>query len=810
MKLKNKLLLAASIVNYSVAFIYALLTASFYSMSDNLYCMFLAFMLLSLWSGLGLDYIRHNLDHFGEKKITIIHYVFSGLSLVTVAGTVLSVLALFLGNSGEPIENSEFKPRENKPNKVWWKRSNFILACASFLGILVSSFVAFSFETSGYTVEVSDFTLTKAMTEEYNAGERNRLNGHNYVIEDDMLHFGVTQYVPKAASEENPYPVVFVMPGFTRTRATMAQYAIELSRRGSVVFTLDPGSQGATTAAGYSEDGEMISSTVGCNGLNYLVQYVYNNLEEFNYIDRGRFGAVGHSAGGGNVCQLAENFAGENYEESIIKSLYISGYIKLSAANRFKNLHSNVAMSYAYYDEGAFRYQSSTDSFEIVALMFINDVNGKDKNSYYNFEIDKVYGSYETHDYRIIHREDINHCFEMYDTLSIANTINFFKDSLNFDTNIADTSMIWMGKEASNGISMVCGFILVYSLASLIVTHVPFMKSLKKEGTHRVALENVARVAYGGKEAAIDPDFINEKITSRPQVEPKSKRKSIYDKVMFWTLLVIGAIVACLDFIPCARLSMDWMSDAAANTYTFFFPARMVNAVVLWAVFNGLFGMVLYTVPTLIENLVYFIRGKVTNTEVKLDWKKFKLLAVKPLDLAKSILLAVALFLVYFGMIHLVNLLMHQDFRFMLISGAPIQPRFFVAWLIYLLPFLVFYLSNSIRVNLSIAFEGWSETKTTIVAALANSLGLVFILIVNYVCYFLTGTVFYGYFSPTDSSEMWLFVNMVFALIPMMFLLPIVNRITYKLSGNVYFGALLNCMIFIMMTLGASVAYIPM
>ena len=214
----------------------------------------------------------------------------------------------------------------------------------------------------------------------------------------------------------------------------------------------------------------------------------------------------------------------------------------------------------------------------------------------------------------------------------------------------------------------------------------------------------------------------------------------------------------------------------------------------------------LYTVPTLIENLVYYLLGK----KEEIDWKKFTLLKVKPLDLLKSLGLAVVLFFVYFGMVQLVNVTMHQDFRFMLISASPLQPRFIVTWLIYLLPFLVFYLSNSIRVNLSIAYEGWSETKTTIVAAFANSLGLVFILVVNYVCYFLTGTVFYGFFSPTDSSEMWLFVNMVFGLIPMMFLLPIVNRIAYKLSGNVYFGAVLNCMIFIMMTLGASVAYIPM
>ena len=275
MKLKNRLLLSASIVNYCVAFVYALLTACFYSMSDSLYWLFLALGLLSLWSGLGLDYIRQRLDLLDQKKCKIIFYVFIGMSLVTVVGTVLAVLALLL-KSDAPIEEKVKEPKE-RPQKKWYKKTNFILACSSFLGIFLFSFSAHCFETSGFKVEVKDFTLTKAMTEEYNAGDLNKLNGKNYVIEDDMLSYGVTQYVPRAASETNPYPVVFVMPGFTRTKATMAQYAIELSRRGAVVFTLDPGCQGATTASGYKDDGTMISSTVGCNGLNYLVQYVYNN-----------------------------------------------------------------------------------------------------------------------------------------------------------------------------------------------------------------------------------------------------------------------------------------------------------------------------------------------------------------------------------------------------------------------------------------------------------------------------------------------------------------------------------------------------
>ena len=41
-------------------------------------------------------------------------------------------------------------------------------------------------------------------------------------------------------------------------------------------------------------------------------------------------------------------------------------------------------------------------------------------------------------------------------------------------------------------------------------------------------------------------------------------------------------------------------------------------------------------------------------------------------------------------------------------------------------------------------------------------------------------------------------------------ILPIFNRIVYKRTGNVYAGALLWCMIFIMMSLSASISFVPM
>ena len=807
MQTRKKLIKASTIVGYVIATLYLLLTACLFSVGNLWYWCTLILGAISLYNSLYSSYLRGKLDDEPlEGKLKIKFLINTIVSIVSLPSFILNIIAYFYNKEDKYliVKNEEYKEfkKEKTPQK-WYKKSNFIVSCIGLGAILIGSFAAQIGETSGYSVSVRDFTLTKEMTDTYNAGDENALNGHNYVISDPVLSYAVTEYRPNTATSENPLPVVIVMPGFTRTKATMSQYAIELSKRNAVVYTIDPGAQGGTTYAGYETnpetgESEMISATTDANGLNYLVQYIYNNTEEFTYIDRNRFGAVGHSAGGGNVCQLAQNFSGETYEDSIIKAVYISGYIKNSAANRFEDLRCNAALSYAYYDEGAFRYQGPTSAFEIIARRFINEVNGEDLG-HEKCIIDYEYGSMEEGNYRVVHQEKINHCFEMYDPLSISNTINFFRRSLDLDTNLADSSQTWFVKEGFNGVALVGSFIFIFALMAFLVDILPFFKSFRENAQKAKNYEDRIKVKYGYASEII--------LENREEAGViKVEKKHLLDKISFWSILVLTAIIACLDFIPLARLTMDWFPDAASNTYTWYFPARMMNAVMLWAVFNGLIGLVLIFGVKLCENL-YF---KITKQEERINWYRFKSMKINWKDLLISIGFALFLFLLFYALVEIVNLIFHQDFRFMLISASPLEPRFIVTWLIYLVPFFVFYISNSIRVNLSMANEGWSEWKVMLLGGIGNSIGLVGILIVNYVVYFTTGTVFYGYYSPTDSSEMWLFVNMVFGLIPMMFILPILNRFCFKKTGNVYFGAMLTCMIFIMMSLSASVSYIPM
>lgn len=800
MNTKAKLLKAAAICSYVFTALWFVVAACFFALSNNLYWMFAVFALITLYDGFVIMSIRDNMNsaEFNEKQnITLL--VCGILCVLSPVSLVLCEIA-YLGKFEDKIVSDKIatatkaETTTETTKKAFFRKPSFIVMCCALVAIFLFSFAAMCFETSGFSVSVSDFTLTREMTLSYNEG---KIHGKQYVIGEEtdvdgnvnIGSYAVTMYVPNTATEENPAPVVFVLPGFTRTKATMAQYCIELSRRGAVVFTLDPGAQGSTTA----------SSTAGANGVEYLVQYVYNNSDDFKFCDKNRFGAIGHSAGGGNVITLASDMAGDSYQNSIIKAVYNSGYIKISAANKFAKLNCNAAMSYAYYDEGAFRYQTDTTAVEVISKRFINEVAGS-AEKYDTVEWDKDYGDMTNGTYRVVHRELINHCFEMYDALSIANTIDFFNRSLAMGSGLSNDSQIWFGKEFFNGLSLAAAFTFILALCGVLM-NTPFFATLKNGGKAKAA------EGAGSEVAAVQTEV-------QPLVTPVSN--SIAHKVILWSTMILTAIIACLDYIPLANLSIEvFPVSNLASVFTYVFPARMINAILLWALINGAIGLVIFFATTALENLYEYIVFKAKGTTPHYDWSKFEAIKIRGngrknvlFNVLKTLLLPVIFFGSFYFLVQLTYWCFHQDFRFMLVSAAPLNARMFVTMLEYAPIIFVFYISNSIRVNCSIGREGWKEWKVMLVGALANSLGLAFILLINYVCYFVTGTPFYGYWG--NNNEVWLFVNMVFGLVVMMFLLPIFNRIFYKQTGNVWVGAITCCLIFIMMTISASVSYIPL
>ena len=65
-------------------------------------------------------------------------------------------------------------------------------------------------------------------------------------------------------------------------------------------------------------------------------------------------------------------------------------------------------------------------------------------------------------------------------------------------------------------------------------------------------------------------------------------------KNLFWISIVLSTLIACISFIPLSELSKSLFVDASNRIQTWFFPQRMNNAVMLWAILNGIVGLLLF------------------------------------------------------------------------------------------------------------------------------------------------------------------------------------------------------------------------
>jgi len=286
--------------------------------------------------------------------------------------------------------------------------------------------------------------------------------------------------------------------------------------------------------------------------------------------------------------------------------------------------------------------------------------------------------------------------------------------------------------------------------------------------------------------ALLQISFFKGIIKPIPAPLPKQSKQG---KLVFWSVFVISASIACLSFIPMVDIAKVLFVDASNREMTWFFPQRMNNSVMLWAAFNGTIGIAIFLL-----SYHFFGRRHGSKTE---SWG----LKVSKKELVKTLALGILVFTLFYLFLFLNYFLFHVDYRFWFMGVRIFQPEMLIILMMYFPLFFVFFFSNSLRVNGAMRFEGQQEWISRLIGGFANSLGLILIIIIQYVTYALSGTVFW--------TTNWLSVNLLFGIVPMMFILPYFNRIFFRMTGRVYLGPLITCLIFIMILSTNTVIYLP-
>lgn len=567
-------------------------------------------------------------------------------------------------------------------------------------------------------------------------------------------HLVFDLYKPNLATKENKLPFIVVVPGFQRSKEALSNIAIELSRRGMVIALIDPYAQGLSSSSRSKR-----SATTEGYGMFYLVEQAHSG-NFLNYIDTSKIASTGHSMGGNAAIRGANYFGKEaikNNEPSKLHSVFVSGYVLTLQDKVLKDIRSNVGVSYALYDEGAFRnelsgWDASNMKIAPESLRVINWGINKGKKNLKEVELGRYYGSLADSNLRVIHNEELIHPFQPYNNIATANQIEYFEEVFNLNSSMSSSNQIWQWKELMTLISMITAMVMLIPLSRFLLSLKIFKSLVKKI----------------------------------PDALPKQTRNS---KVVFWLIFFLGASIACFSYIPMVDAAKSIFQAAASREMTWFYPQRMNNSVMLWASFNGLVGLLLFTLSYQLFGKKHGVSSSSWGLEANTNY------------IIKTLALSILVFSIYYIFLFLIYSIFHVDYRFWFMGVRIFQPEMLLVLAMYAPLFFIFFFSNSLRVNGAMRIEGQQEWKSMLIAGIANSLGLFLIIFIQYVTFARTGTVFW--------TTNWLSVNLLFAIVPMMFILPYFNRYFFYMTGRVYLGPMVTTLVFIMILSTNTVVYLP-
>ncbi len=622
----------------------------------------------------------------------------------------------------------------------------------------------------------------------------------------DGKYLSCNMYRPEEASADNKVPLVIAMAGTYASKEQMDIPGIELSRRGIAVITFDPYMHGLSS--GGTEPYSEFAWTDA--GMIALVEYAYNNLD---FVDNTKIGVTGHSLGG-RVISNTLAYYGVAYEHALedAQSPDSDGGIEITAeelayaesqnkvmaafasgvqtseisfgerddtfavhgiqgAPEDKEMprmaYASIAVYNGFNDEfGRGNYQVDGVAYPLNyhpdMIHLLNQVLPDDEKIVVGdtpeagFELDTYYGSAEDHTLRIFYNPPEIHAYERFSATEAACISDFFTTAFEMENPIDSNNQYWRIKEIFNCIGLVGMFLLVVPIASLFM-NLSIFKDLA--------------VAVPEKLPAI---------------------KSGKSKLVFWGGLLISAVLSWQFFLPAIDIARSvFPSQQGQNTLTWLFPQSMTNFIWIWAMFNTVVGLILFFVT-----YKFFGSKNGVTTEhwgIKISLK----------DFGRTLLLALMVAVTFFGVVFLANYFFVVDFRIWVLAIKVFKPIHIVYALSYAIMFFPYYFMVSLTTNGSRRIAGQNEFVNLLICGIGNILGLALMQAVMY----LNVYVFNPGINPYGSAC--LNCIQTYQLLVLLFVAPILSRFLFKLTGKMWLGSFVTCLLVVTINVANSMLHIP-
>ena len=655
----------------------------------------------------------------------------------------------------------------------------FLAVC--ILVIFLSGFIASAIQSDGWQIEVTDLR---------NAENEGTITVNGAENEVEGLVVSGILFKPKDASADNPLPAVVLTHGYLNNREMQLQNAIELARRGFVVLTVDREGHGNYEYRDSSTTGAMMATS----GLYDSAKYVYN----LDYVDKDRIGISGHSMGGYTTAMTLLQDMGTG----IVSAGLIQAWSTFIAADP----DVDVGMLKAKDDEFFFTTNEGEDGTisreyltTTAAKTFIgNSALEGDVISgaiYVNGQAVETTGGQETEGafraiYEIPGVHPQNHC----SVDGAEAVVNFFYNAFGTPDGyeyISEGNQVWWVKEAFSLIGLIGFFALIFPLASLLLG-TPVFKSLRV--AKLATVEHVRAVLDENGEAVLDengePQTVTETETvwegANLPVQPKPL-KGVQKNISYW-LAAIG--ITIFSGFSIHAICTEYGGKVFPNTQLY--PQDTTNWVATWAVATALFSLAVILFFWLVNTAINRVRYGKDYSEYQENPFAAGRIATGLTGLLKTLVLALLILGILLAVLFTNWAVWKVDFRIWTLAVKVFDLGVFLPTVIrYAVFFGIFFIISALFGETYRA-SNVPEWASTLINVFFNIFGVLLVIAIQYGCFTTTGYMW--------QDDMALGYIVLFPMVPILAIATVIARRMTAKTGNIWLGALINTLLFTLIT----------
>ena len=647
--------------------------------------------------------------------------------------------------------------------------------------IFLSGFIASAIQSDGWQIEVTDLR---------NAENEGTITVNGAENEVEGLVVSGILFKPKDASADNPLPAVVLTHGYLNNREMQLQNAIELARRGFVVLTVDREGHGNYEYRDSSTTGAMMATS----GLYDSAKYVYN----LDYVDKDRIGISGHSMGGYTTAMTLLQDMGTG----IVSAGLIQAWSTFIAADP----DVDVGMLKAKDDEFFFTTNEGEDGTisreyltTTAAKTFIgNSALEGDVISgaiYVNGQAVETTGGQETEGafraiYEIPGVHPQNHC----SVDGAEAVVNFFYNAFGTPDGyeyISEGNQVWWVKEAFSLIGLIGFFALIFPLASLLLG-TPVFKSLRV--AKLATVEHVRAVLDENGEAVLDengePQTVTETETvwegANLPVQPKPL-KGVQKNISYW-LAAIG--ITIFSGFSIHAICTEYGGKVFPNTQLY--PQDTTNWVATWAVATALFSLAVILFFWLVNTAINRVRYGKDYSEYQENPFAAGRIATGLTGLLKTLVLALLILGILLAVLFTNWAVWKVDFRIWTLAVKVFDLGVFLPTVIrYAVFFGIFFIISALFGETYRA-SNVPEWASTLINVFFNIFGVLLVIAIQYGCFTTTGYMW--------QDDMALGYIVLFPMVPILAIATVIARRMTAKTGNIWLGALINTLLFTLIT----------